>query len=154
MGNQSRHSKFALSLSSGNKWDVRAQFAALCYKKAHGRVRVLLVTSRDTGRWVLPKGWPIAGLRPPECAEAEAWEEAGVRGKVENDCVGVFTYVKELDTGVGLPTVVAVFPLKVESLEDTFPESGQRERQWVTQKRAAKLVDEPDLSDLLLRFDT
>ena len=85
------------------KSDMRTQFAALCHRRRAGRTEVLLVTSRGTGRWIAPKGWPVAGLTPAETALQEAWEEAGVRGRVEDLCLGLYSYVKIVEDGPDLP---------------------------------------------------
>ncbi|MEN9850080.1 MAG: hypothetical protein RL128_243, partial [Pseudomonadota bacterium] len=61
---------------------ARTQYGALCWRMHRGKVEVLLITSRDTGRWVIPKGWPIDGLAPAQTAAREAWEEAGVEGDI------------------------------------------------------------------------
>ena len=86
-----------LSLDGGGKRDVRSQFAALCYRVKDGKTRVLLVTSRGTGRWIIPKGWPMDGKTPAETAAQEAWEEAGVTGKVQDMCLGLFSYRKTME---------------------------------------------------------
>jgi len=70
--------------------ECRTQYGAVCWRLHRGRVEVLLVTSRDTGRWIIPKGWPIDGLSPAGTAQREAWEEAGVEGEVIEDGLGVF----------------------------------------------------------------
>ena len=80
------------------------QVAALCWRKHRDRVEVLLITSRDTGRWVLPKGWPIPGLNAHEAAAIEAWEEAGVRGPVTPDALGYFGYDKVMAADVAKMT--------------------------------------------------
>lgn len=134
------------------KRDVRTQFAALCYKRTSKGTKVLIVSSRDTGRWIIPKGWPMDGKTPQQCAAMEAWEEAGARGPVSESCIGIYSYVKELDTGVHLPIVVAVFSLRVNELLDDYPEARERQRKWVSARKAARLVDEADLSQLLIRF--
>ena len=71
-----------------NATAARTQYGALCWRMHRGKVEVLLITSRDTGRWVIPKGWPIAGLAPAETAAREAWEEAGVEGDIADDGLG------------------------------------------------------------------
>lgn len=129
-----------------------AQYAALCYRKAKGKVEVLLVTSRDTGRWVLPKGWPIKGLAPPQAAAREAFEEAGIEGAVSNLSVGQFSYLKRMTTGEDLPCIVAVYALKTARQLDEFPEKGQRQRKWFRPQKAALRVQEPDLQVLLAGF--
>ncbi|KAF0677014.1 NUDIX hydrolase [Profundibacterium mesophilum] len=141
-----------MRLASARKRDVRTQFGALCWRIRKDKVQVLLVTSRGTGRWVVPKGWPMDGETPADTAAIEAWEEAGVEGAVRDSCLGIFTYLKVMD-GDDLPCVVAVFPIKVTKSHDTWPESKQRRRRWTSPKKAARLVAEPELARLLLDFD-
>ena len=137
----------------GAKREKRVQFAAICYRRIKSGCEVLLLTSRDSGRWIVPKGWPIDGMSPPQTAEQEAWEEGGVKGKLRDRCVGIFRYDKALETGVDLPVSVAVYPIEVRKLADTFPEVGQRKRKWFAPKKAAARVNEPALKDILRKFD-
>jgi len=133
--------------------DIRTQYAALCWRpalKGGAGVEVLLITSRDTGRWVIPKGWPIRDLNPEASAAREAWEEAGVEGEPDPHCLGLYSY----DKGLGperspLPCVVAVYALKVRGLADRFPEKKQRRRKWFRPEKAARKVAEPELRALL-----
>ena len=128
----------------------QVQFAALCTRKNGKGEDVLLITSRDTGRWIIPKGWPIDGLDGAETALQEAWEEAGVcKAKAEKDPVGNYTYDKVLKDGTALPVLTSVYRVRVSELADTYPEADQRERCWVSPKVAATRVDEPELRDLL-----
>jgi 8-oxo-dGTP pyrophosphatase MutT (NUDIX family) len=133
--------------------EVRTQFGALCYRRKGGRTEVLLITSRETGRWVLPKGWPMAGLTPSEAARREAWEEAGVHGRMGTRCLGIYSYSKVLTATEAQPCAVAVFPLKVLRLDSDFPERRQRRRKWFALDAAAEKVEEPELSVLLRGFD-
>lgn len=129
------------------------QYAALCYRTdANGKTRVLLITSRDTGRWVLPKGWPVAGLSAPGSAAREAYEEAGVEGAVGDDCIGVYSYGKVLGPKKIVPCIVAVYPLLVTNLSARFPEKGQRQLRWFKPRAAAGKVAEPELAALLAAF--
>ena len=130
------------------------QYAALCWRRMGEKVEVLLVTSRDTGRWIIPKGWPIKGLTPWGTAQQEAYEEAGVEGRVGTHCAGLYSYVKVLgpDRSGGKPCVVAVYPLQVRKMLDSFPERSQRRRKWFTPKKAACKVEEPELKALLREF--
>ncbi|MDJ0629970.1 MAG: NUDIX hydrolase [Rhodobacter sp.] len=141
-----------IRLPNGLKSDVRTQFGALCYRIRNDKVQVLLVTSRGTGRWIVPKGWPIDGATPVEAALREAWEEAGVEGKVTGNALGIYSYVKR-DDGEHLPCVVAVFPVRVKRLADTYPEAKERRRKWLSLKKAATLLDEPELRQILQGFD-
>lgn len=126
------------------------QVACLCWRLKKGRVEVLLVTSRETRRWVTPKGWPIAGLAPEAAAEREAWEEAGALGKVSPEVLGRFAYHKVLRDGSARECHVTVFPLRVRELKGRFPERKERRRKWFPAQEAAGLVQEPGLSALLL----
>jgi len=131
---------------------MRTQFGALCYRLRDGKVEVLLITSRGTGRWIIPKGWPMDGETPAGSAAVEAFEEAGVEGKLSDRALGFYAYTKR-NRGDHLPCVVAVFPLKVQRLLKDFPERQQRRRKWFSQKKAASMVSEPDLSRLIKSFN-
>lgn len=142
-----------ISLHGAAKSDVRTQFAALCYRIKRGKVQVLLVTSRRTKRWIVPKGWPMEGRTPAASALQEAWEEAGVRGRAEEPCLGVYSYAKgRLETD-DLQCLAMLYPVSVTALSKRFPEYGQRRRRWVSRKKAARLVTEPELAQLIKDFD-
>lgn len=134
-----------VTMADQSKRDMRAQFAALPWRRADDRIEVLLVTTRDGDRWVIPKGWPMDGKTPAASAATEAYEEAGVTGIASERCVGVFTYSK----AGGLPVIAAVFPLEVTRLLPDWDERKSRRRRWVSLKKAARLVSEPDLARLL-----
>lgn len=126
----------------------RSQYGAICWRMHRGTVEVLLITSRDTGRWVIPKGWPIAGLDPAASAAREAWEEAGVKGQTSPEALGLYCYDKILAPEAALPCAVAVFPLRVEELAAKFPERKERRRKWFGAAKAARKVAEPELRAL------
>lgn len=109
----------------------------------------MLITSRDTGRWVIPKGWSMAGLTPAQSAAREAWEEAGVKGEVDEAGLGLFRYDKILPSTPALTCQVQVFALRVKALSDRFPERKQRRRKWFDALKAARKVNEPELRSLL-----
>lgn len=122
------------------------QVAALCHRGTGTSRRYLLITSRDTKRWIVPKGWPIRGLTANETALQEAWEEAGVRnGKVSADPIGSYTYQKRRQTGWSFPVQTLVYKVSVLDIADAFPEDSQRTRKWVTADEAADMVDEQEL---------
>jgi 8-oxo-dGTP pyrophosphatase MutT (NUDIX family) len=130
----------------------RSQYGALCWRMHRGRVEVLLITSLDTGRWVIPKGWPMEGRRPDEAAAQEAWEEAGVTGESGATALGLFSYDKARKSKEALPCVVTVYPLRVERLAARFPERAERRRRWFSADRAARLVAEPELRSMLAQL--
>ncbi|WP_372785688.1 NUDIX hydrolase [Phenylobacterium sp.] len=133
--------------------EPRVQFAALPWRRdAEGEVEVLLITSRETHRWVIPKGWPIKGMKSGKSAAQEAFEESGVRGKVAKRPTGTYAYDKRLKNGRLQHVRVAVFPLLVESEAEAYPELGQREKLWLPLVEAARRVDEPELMVLLATF--
>ncbi len=142
-----------LSFSDAGKRDVRTQFAALCYRVVKGKTKVLLVTSRGTGRWIIPKGWPQAGEAPHQAVLTEAWEEAGVKGQVQPRPIGIFSYIKEMDDEDDLPCVAMVYAVEATSVSDNYPEQGQRERKWLSPKKSAARVDAPELAQILKHFD-
>ncbi|MFT4916896.1 MAG: 8-oxo-dGTP pyrophosphatase MutT (NUDIX family), partial [Yoonia sp.] len=107
-------------------------------------------TSRGTGRWIIPKGWPIRGKNGSQSAMQEAWEEAGVReGTTGTTAIGSYTYDKQQSSGWSFPVETMVYPVAVETLEDEFPEVKHRERKWVSPRDAANLVQEPELKSIL-----
>lgn len=142
-----------ISLSGAGKRDVRTQFAALCYRMRKNKVQVLMITSRGTQRWIVPKGWPMDGRTPAESAVQEAWEEAGARGQSDGRCLGIFSYSKDAEDLGALPCLAMVYAVRVEALADEFPEAGQRKRKWMSRKKAAQLVSEPELARILRDFD-
>lgn len=126
------------------------QVGAICTRVRHGKREVLLITSRETGRWVIPKGWPMKGLSDADAAAVEAWEEAGIsEAKHDGKPVGHYEYKKKLDDGSSVPVKVSVFRLKVKDISKSFPERKQRRRKWVSPKNAAALVREPGLKKIL-----
>jgi 8-oxo-dGTP pyrophosphatase MutT (NUDIX family) len=126
------------------------QYGAIAWRPAAGSVEVMLITSRETRRWVVPRGNVIRGLAPHESAAQEAYEEAGIRGRMGAEPLGLYRYRKRLRFGRTVPAEVHLFPLEVmEELED-WPEKHQRERRWFPPGEAAKAVDEPDLKELIL----
>lgn len=133
---------------------VLQQAGVIPYSVVNGMVRVLLVTSRDTGRWLIPKGFVDDGHTPLKAAIKEAFEEAGVEGVMDTDTpLGFFTYFKRLKTGEDRPASVIVYLLRVEKQCKKWPEKKQRQAAWFTPEEASKLVKEPGLAELLLRLE-
>jgi 8-oxo-dGTP pyrophosphatase MutT (NUDIX family) len=132
----------------------RLQCGALCFRRnpTTDTIEILIITSRDSGRWVIPKGWPMKGRKPHEAAAIEAWEEAGVRGTVRKKTVGRYTYFKELDDGDVVPCIVDVFEIAVLESRSDFKEHGQRLLRWVTPHEAARRVRELELKSIFVGF--
>jgi len=127
----------------------KLQVAALCHRGEGEAREYLLVTSRDTGRWIIPKGWPIRGLKSNEAALQEAWEEAGVRNsRATAEPVGTYTYNKRQSTGLEIPVETLVYAVEVEDLSEKFPEAHQRTRKWVKADEAAEMVNEAELKSI------
>jgi 8-oxo-dGTP pyrophosphatase MutT (NUDIX family) len=127
------------------------QYAALPYRVGGG-VEILLITSRETGRWVLPKGWPMKGRKAHAAAAREALEEAGVRGKIGKSAIGRYSYGKRLSNGAVLACMVEVYPLAVARQLTRWPEQDQRTLGWFSPSDAAELVDEAELAALIEAF--
>jgi 8-oxo-dGTP pyrophosphatase MutT (NUDIX family) len=130
----------------------RKQVAALPYAKVKGTIKFMLVTSRETGRPVLPKGWTEKALTDAEAAEREAFEEAGIKGKIAKKPIGSYYYTKIIGPGFALPCTVAVYPLQIRKHMKTWPEMDERERLWLTADEAADRVAEPELAEILRTF--
>ena len=125
------------------------QVAALPYRlREDGQAEVLLVTSRDTRRWIIPKGWPMKGRKPWEAAAREALEEAGVVGRIGKKPIGRYLYFKRRETHFDA-CEVEVFLLIVEKQVKTWRERGERQLQWFTLEEAAELVDETGMTAIL-----
>ena len=122
----------------------RLQVAALPWRKTESGVEVMLVTSRDTGRWVLPKGWPELGEEFCDAAAREAGEEAGLKGAVSPHEAGRYYYAKSVAGGDSVRCEVLVYPLEVDKVADKWKEKGQRKRKWVSPAKAAEMVAETD----------
>lgn len=132
--------------------EARQQVAALPLRWKGDDVQVLMVTSRDTGRWVVPKGWTMKGVEPWKAAAIEALEEAGVAGRVAREVFGTYSYDKRMDDGDRVVCRVRVFPMIVEEQKARWKEKSVRRREWFTVAKAAGLVDEPELATLLRRL--
>lgn len=133
--------------------DEAEQIAALpvCWD-AKGTLRVLMVTSRDTGRWVMPKGWHMDGKKPWHAAEIEALEEAGAKGFISHQPIGTYAYKKRLDDGTNVRCTVTIYPMFVDKLKRRWKERDERKRHWFSPKKAAKLVNERELSAILTKI--
>jgi 8-oxo-dGTP pyrophosphatase MutT (NUDIX family) len=129
------------------------QYAALPFRwDQDGSLKVMLVTTRGRKRWLIPKGWPIRGLEPHECAAREAFEEAGLVGSIAMQPIGSFEYVKRLGHGREVRCTIEVFPLHVDHQRDHWLEQGERETKWFSIKKAANSVSEFGLRTILVDF--
>src|ERR1700722_13616021 len=136
-----------------DKFHGTTQFAALPWRISEGGTRqVMLLTSRETRRWVIPKGWPMKKRKPAEVASQEAYEEAGLIGQIVGKRpLGRFHYEKRVGKEAIL-CQVQVFLFRVERQLDDWPEKGQRETKWFEASKAASLVDEGGLAEIIDRF--
>jgi 8-oxo-dGTP pyrophosphatase MutT (NUDIX family) len=127
------------------------QYAALPWRKGQ-RFEILLITSRQTGRWVIPKGWPMPGHTSGESAAQEAYEEAGVRGQITPQAIGHYGYSKRVRGGAKTRFWVEVFGMEVTEVLDLWPEVHERKRQWLSPAEAAVRVNEPELAIVIRTF--
>lgn len=138
-------------MASANKKAAagRVQYAALPYRhRGNSKTEVMLVTSLDTGRWIIPKGWPMKRKTPHAAAAREALEEAGVVGQIGKKPIGSFSHEKR-KAGQTVVCEVKVFPLEVTHQRKSWPEKGKREVQWLSPAKAAKTVQEPVLGEII-----
>jgi 8-oxo-dGTP pyrophosphatase MutT (NUDIX family) len=120
-------------------------------RTADGVLHVLLVTTLQTQRWIIPKGWPWPGEHDYTAAAEEAREEAGVLGEPKAVSIGSYTYEKRRSSGL-VPVRVTVYLLEVREELETWPECERRQRAWFTPLEAAAAVQEPELRALLLQL--
>jgi 8-oxo-dGTP pyrophosphatase MutT (NUDIX family) len=126
------------------------QYAALPYRRlANAAIEVMLITSRDTGRWVIPKGWPGEGLAERESAAREAREEGGLVGRMGDRPIGRYHYDKRLPDGSAVLCAVEVFALEVERQLKSWPERKERQTRWFVLHEAADAVAEAELADII-----
>lgn len=133
--------------------EPRQQFAALPWRNGEAGLEFMLLTSRDTRRWVIPKGWPMKGRKPHMTAALEALQEAGLLGRVEKKPIGCFLYRKRLKNGAVLLCKVDVFPMRVLRQRKNWPEKNQRLTRWTAQAEAADFVAEAELKEIILSFN-
>jgi 8-oxo-dGTP pyrophosphatase MutT (NUDIX family) len=137
---------------SATKAGKRLQYGALPYRAGDDGLKVMLVTSRETKRWVIPKGWPMKDRKPHVAAKREAFEEAGVRGQIGKRPIGTFEYPKRLKSQATVTCKVEVFPLKVREEAETWPERGEREGRWFSPDEAAGVVAEAELRAIIRKL--
>ncbi len=125
------------------------QAAALCLRKGPDGPQVLLISTLNSKRWIMPKGWPMADHTLAEAAGQEAWEEAGVRGVLHPVAIGDYAYRKMIKQGIPVACRCQVYRIDVETLADLYPESHRRKRVWLSPAEAAERVDEPELQAIL-----
>jgi Na/Pi-cotransporter len=143
----------SLALGTDKSPVGRVQYAALPFRRrSKFGTEVMLVTSRGTGRWIIPKGWPMTGKAPHAAAAREALEEAGVAGRIGKEPIGSFSHKKVLKEGRVVVCEVQVFPLEVTRQRETWPEKGKREVQWFSPAEAAKAVQEPVLGKIIRKL--
>ena len=131
----------------------RVQYGALPYRVSNGSgAKFMLVTSRETRRWIIPKGWPKKGQSPRRLAAREAFEEAGVIGAIGKRALGSFSYEKRLKNGKMIECKVRVFPLEVKRQRKRWPEKQERKVKWLSGPKAAEKVKEPMLSEIIRRL--
>ncbi len=128
------------------------QYAALPWRTENGVLQVLLITSLKTKRWIIPKGWPLDGLPPQDCAAQEALEEAGVLGQMADNLLGRYRYKKLRKSGEILPCEVHVYAMAVTDRKKNWREKRSRQSQWCTLNEALAHVREAGLRRLILKF--
>ena len=139
--------------AASGKRSERSQVAALPWRRGPNGVEILLITSRETRRWVTPKGGRMTGKTDAEAAAQEALEEAGIEGVVGDRPLGTFRYLKVLKRRAPRWCTVDLYELEVMVEHPDWQEREERERVWVSREEAARMVDEPDLQALIAAFE-
>ena len=130
----------------------KLQYAALPWRKTARGLEFLLITTRTTRRWIVPKGWPLKNLTPAECVAYEALEEAGVIGTVARRALGTFIYDKRQKSGKLVPCRVRVFPMEVVTQRRKWVERDVRKLRWCTCAEEIVLLSDAGLQRLVAKF--
>jgi 8-oxo-dGTP pyrophosphatase MutT (NUDIX family) len=128
------------------------QVAVLPFVVTEDGVKILLITTRDRGEWIVPKGWPESGLSLVSAAAAEAGEEAGVVGAIDETPLGTYSYRKRMDAGYAVRCHVFVYPMLVREHRLDWPEQDDRRLKWCSLEKASKLAREPELRRIFSGF--
>ncbi|AFY35322.1 NUDIX hydrolase [Calothrix sp. PCC 7507] len=123
------------------------QSGVIPYRIQNGRIEVLLITTRDRQRWVIPKGGISNGMSPHDSAAKEAWEEAGVMGQVNINELGIYKYRKR-----GNIYQVKMYLLAVVMVSEDYPEASQRQRQWLELSKAIAQIQTAALKHIFQSF--
>jgi 8-oxo-dGTP pyrophosphatase MutT (NUDIX family) len=126
---------------------IYPQSGVLAFRRVSREPEILLITTRK-GHWTIPKGLVEPELGAAASAANEAFEEAGVRGRLAPESIGGFEYPKW-----GGVCRVAVFLLEATELADRWPEDGFRRRRWLQLPEAAAAVKFPLLANLIRRAE-
>lgn len=130
--------------------DILRQYGAIAWRwSRRGELKILLITSRERGRWIVPKGWPIKGKSPAKVAAREAFEEGGVIGDTRAEPMGAYDYLKILRDGSTALCRVVLFGIEVRGTLISWPERSQRRRSWYTVSEAARTVSDSQLAQVL-----
>jgi 8-oxo-dGTP pyrophosphatase MutT (NUDIX family) len=130
------------------------QYGALPFRRRDGEIEVLLITTRRKKRWSVPKGWPIKAQKAhaaQRTASVEAFEEAGVSGKVSAREVGRFKN-RKVKKGQIVKCDVRLYPMHVRIERKSWPEKHERKRLWVRPSKAADLVQKPGLKKAIKKL--
>jgi 8-oxo-dGTP pyrophosphatase MutT (NUDIX family) len=120
-------------LSQLRKLRACEQVAAVCYRVRNSEIEFLLVRTRGGGRWTFPKGSAEPGLTHAQAAALEAFEEAGVHGRIEEASFARYIRRKQGDTGNRASRCdqgVAVNAHLCEVLRLSTPQESKRNRTW------------------------
>lgn len=146
---------YTAAMTRDDHGELPIQTGALPWRLApKNGIEVLLVTGRRSGRWTIPKGWPMAGKTLAEAAALEAYEEAGVRGTIHPRPIGTYRHRKQALVVGDIEVNIVVHPLWVDRELEKWPELGQRKRKWFLAKDAAKRVASPELGALIRQSAT
>ena len=127
--------------------DIFTQSGVIPFRRSGHGFEVLLITSLNKGRWIIPKGVVETPLSPAESAAKEAWEEAGIEGQIVSEGLGSYEYAKW-----GGVCVVQVFALEVTTVADHWPEKAQRQRRWFSHVDAVVAINNDSLRNIMTSF--
>ena len=129
-----------------------SQSGVLAFRRLeNGEVSILLVRKPHSKNWGIPKGNAVAHLSLADNAAKEAFEEAGVRGRIDPRPAGTYRAVKRKNH-LQLVIEVCVYLFEVTDIAKKWPEKDRRDIKWCSPREAAILLHEPLLTELCGRL--
>jgi 8-oxo-dGTP pyrophosphatase MutT (NUDIX family) len=124
------------------------QVAAVCYQMRDEGIEFLLVRTRSSGRWTFPKGSAEPGLTHAQAAALEAFEEAGVHGRIEEA-----SFARYIRRGGARKSAksgkkeVAVYAHLCQVFRLSPPKESKRNRTWFSAEDTKQRLREGRRSD-------
>lgn len=120
------------------------QSGIIPFRRQGDHIEILLITNKKKDKWGIPKGLVEERLSASESAQKEAFEEAGIYGKIYKPSLGKYS-IRKWDGKCR----IKVFAMEVTQILDRWPEDILRRRQWYSVEEAAGMVKNNKLKTMI-----